>query len=432
MSFTFSDSPIHKRFLCFALAFIFICALIVPVSASSRSNPPIGYQEGDTFADIIAVVLDSWGISFSSDSGTLLDDIKSLLADFYSDIGSTASEFWATAKLGVNKLGQLLLDNTTVGKIIQFTNWLISEYNLSNNSSVPVYLGSFLPKNIPHNSSSVQLAGFISHLLVIESVPFNIYASTTTNDNIVCVYWWSDTSHTSLGGRIFASLVPSSFSVYNSESGNLAMRSISTPDPFGYYYQFSEYSNSPDNFNFWDSSCNSFIYDSYEEAVRDIFFLLGASPFYISTQLIDIPELAPDEGLIVTVPNSDWGNTLWDILDLIERLIGLYDNTQLEIISIVETLENIIANLQTDVSVNNIPGGVVLDYNNYDVPIDSEWGTINEFFLQGVEDDDTLFTPFDTLKFIIFGLPEPLIAFFSVIVVFVVAYGFIRMGRDSH
>lgn len=439
----FVKSPIHKG-LCFALAFIFtFLLLLLPVSAEGYSDiypDTIGWKDGDSLISLVLAILDSLGISFSSSSDTPSEDIysfaQSQIEEFIEYENSNWEEFWRQAQVGVDKLGNLLLNHTTAGKIYQFASWLINEYNLSNNSTTTITSSSFNPDFV-----------FPSGPVLLSSNPIIAYSSGTTSLMAV--------SSSSSPILLFTTMLPSDrqdFPYYYtaiscSPIANLPVTYIrqyyGESQTFNYILRFYDestglyYSPGPGvEPDAWPSDVDILVplQDSLNSGLTLCSYIFSGSLYSVNVTLgeVNIPTIPPDSGLTVTVPGSEWGMTISQILDLIAGLIRLYDNTQLEIVAIVDTLENIIANLQTEVSVNNIPGGVVLDYDNYDVPLDSEWQIVDEFFLQGVQDDDTLFTPLDTLKYIIFGLPEPFIAFFSVIVIFTVAYGFIRMGRDSH
>lgn len=434
----FVKSPIHKG-LCFALAFIFIfLLLLLPVSAEGYSDiypDTIGWKDGDSLTTLVLAILDSLGISFSSSSDTPSEDIysfaQSQIEEFIEYENSNWEEFWRQAQVGVDKLGNLLLNHTTAGKIYQFANWLIGKYNLENNSSVDTTASSVATYSlngypcfpVPTIFNSSGLSAGIS------------FSNSSAPTYFFCVF--IDAQHTTFGMFPF-SKAPFSYSYTLNWGESSSTRQASALAGNFYYSQFQYITLSLRNYSH-PSEELILPYSSLSQ-LNSILSLGGdvvsnsPAPYQIviNTTTVNIPTLEPDEGISLTIPGSEWGMTVSQILDLIAGLIRLYDNTQLEIIAIVDTLENIISNLQTEVSVNNIPGGVVLDYDNYDVPLDAEWGIVDEFFLQGVQDDDTLFTPLDTLKSIIFGLPEPFIAFFSVIVIFTVAYGFIRMGRDSH
>lgn len=444
----FVKSPIHKA-ICFTLAFIFMLfLLLLPVSAEGYSDiypDTIGWQEGDTFRDILLAVLDSWGISFSrsdsSDSTSILEYSEQLMQDFYDANNTTQEMFWEFVRYGVSETGKIILDFLGVNKIRQFANWLKDKFSLSDNSSVSVPVvnhGLFLPQLTGAvNYSSISSLGFVT----------NHYVDRTTNI-AYANYDASSAPYT----MVFCVLRPGTNIILHNYDLSDRPASISYwADSFQGQNLFGQYSlsNSVDGIYYYQHTfpnvdtrqdIPSYLpgdgmipVASFEDALL-YYRRVMSYQVTINTDVIDIPsqDMLPQDGLEIEVPGANWGDSLLEILLLIERLIGLYDNTQLEIVSIVGVLEDLIANLQTEVSVNNIPGGVVLDYDNYDVPLDSEWQIVDEFFLQGVQDDDTLFTPLDTLKYIIFGLPEPFIAFFSVIVIFTVAYGFIRMGRDSH
>lgn len=435
----FVKSPIHKG-LCFALAFIFtFLLLMLPVSAEGYSDiypDTIGWKDGDSLITLVLSVLDSLGISFSSDGNS--QDIYAFTQDclerYIEEENQAWDEFWRLAQVGVDKLGNLLLNHTTAGKIYQFASWLINEYNLSSNSTTQLtsfnedYIFPSGPIFLSSTPSVAYSYGDVV-LMSVSSSDFPVLAFTMA---------WPHVEDPSQPFYTVVACSPVSgfYSEYFRTASGVENTFIWPLDSYdsssGLYYSPGP-GVTPSQ---WPAGFSTLIpfFDSLESGLSVCRSIISGSFYSVNVTLgdVNIPSLPPDSGLTVTVPGSEWGMTISQILDLIAGLIRLYDNTQLEIVAIVDTLENIIANLQTEVSVNNIPGGVVLDYDNYDVPLDSEWQIVDEFFLQGVQDDDTLFTPLDTLKYIIFGLPEPFIAFFSVIVIFTVAYGFIRMGRDSH
>lgn len=416
------DSPIHKAFAT-VLAFIILSLCFLPLAVSADSvypNTTIGWKDGDSFRDIIAVVLDSWGISFSSNNDTLSDSMDSYLQAFYADMDSLQDEFWSSAQLGVNKLGQLILDHTTVGKVIQFANWLISKYNLEDNMTVDLSdPSSYYLNDIPlipakrirfGNQFEYELVASYDtwFYLLWSGTAYTLCAFSLSSDNYVQMYYWGSVSSiynlNQVDGSYYWRLITGFTAGYNPIPDVSSYRFNQIPNytnPSAYYGAFNELS------------------------------VIPARSIIISTDVINIPDPDPSEGLLVTVPEAEWGMSLFEILDLIERLIGLYDNTQLEIVSIVETLETLLANLQTDVSVNNIPGGVVLDYDEYDIPLENEWGLFDVFFNTG-GDEITLFRPWQELRSILYGFPAPVLSFFALVVLFIVAYGFIRMGRDSH
>lgn len=431
-------APIHK-ILCVALAFIFISfILFLPVSAEGYSDiypDTIGWKDGDSLTTLVLAILDSLGISFSSSSDTPSEDIysfaQSQIEEFIEYENSNWEEFWRQAQVGVDKLGNLLLNHTTAGKIYQFANWLINKYHLDSNSTVDTSVSS---------ASTYSLNGYPCFPVptIFNSSGYSAgvsFSSSSAPTYFFCIY--TNSKHSSYS---FFPFSKTSFSYNFTLNWSVDSQSFTASALSGSYYYNATNRFSLDLSKYSHPALEFILPYSTLSQLSNIFSMGGdvvsisPSPYQIiiNTTTINIPTLDDDEGVSVSVPGSEWGMTISQILDLIAGLIRLYDNTQLEIVAIVDTLENIIANLQTEVSVNNIPGGVVLDYDNYDVPLDTEWGIVDEFFLQGVQDDDTLFTPLDTLKYIIFGLPEPFIAFFSVIVIFTVAYGFIRMGRDSH
>lgn len=454
----FCASPIHK-WLSASLAFIFFFAvvLIIPVGADDvvpspspspiRPNPPIGWQDGDSFRDIMLVVLDSWGISFSDPSGDsiLLDLFDSLFEEFLDVTNQYAYEFWDDVKYGANEFGNLILDFTGVNAIRQFANWLVDRFSLVDNNLVSATLPSISsPEGLQgfvYNEGSVIAYGSGNRYPILKKnngwAFFFIGRNAGGNSiggNWDVIYSFSDVSYDNalfysssnqaIGSKTFQ-FDGKTFYGYgmasNSQYGGLVTENVQNIPVF-YDIQFFT-PNGGDNLQAIASVLNIYWQDVPDDPVINII-----------TRDIDIPsaDFDPDDGLKIEIPGTNWGDSIFSILDLIERLIGLYDNTQLEIVSIVDTLETLIANLQRSVTVENIPGAVTLDYDEYDIPLESEWGLIDDFYGLEFSEDDTLFTPFDTLKSLIFGLPEPLLLFLSVIIVWIVAYGFIRMGRDSH
>lgn len=417
MSFTFSDSPIHKRFLCFVLAFIFcLFVLIFPFSLSASA------ASTDDFLLLTIATLDSWGISFSNASNDVdvLSLFETMFTDFLDVVGESASSFWSGAQVGIDKLGRILLDNTTAGRIYQFAKWLVDEYNLSNNSSVNTsnadlfYLNGLPVFLLPYVTPNLQGTGTIAVMNNTFSPAYVAFQYVSNNSTIVRAIVFAKTNQ--------------NFTYYISGLGN---GQVANKSRNGWMYS-DNYTASLTSYPWVDSSLVIAPDSSDFNAINTLFssdYILSSSApsLVIDTSIISIPEIAPDDGVVLTVPGADWGDTFGDILDLIESLIALYDSTQLDVLSIIESIANIVSALITPVSVDNIPGGIVMDYDNYDVPLDVVWDDVDSFY-----SSDYSGPIFLILKDLIFGLPSPLITFFSVTVIFVVAYGFIRMGRDSH
>lgn len=348
--------------------------------------------------------------------------------------------------------------------IVKFANWLVDKFDLMNNSTVSVNPFISFPR-IPFYSNispSDNYSDFRSHALEIgyNSVSRNGWMSINP---FVSINGHPDLSISDIDFYIFGLFLPNhsygSFVVvpdisYLGSSLTFSPSSVTyllhytnsynmtTPGlPFIYnsdfgYYVYNNYSQ------FTLNSINPLIpvYSSLDLGLQALSDYLNSTPssLVINTTTINIPDPDSGDGLLVTVPGAEWGDTLIEVLDLIERLIGLYDNTQLEIISIVDTLEHLLQNLQSTVSVDNIPGGVVLDYDNYDIPLEHEWGILDQFYGSNIAGEEPLYRPFRILKSLIWGdsftggLPEPVLLFAGAVVVFIVGYGFIRMGRDSH
>lgn len=437
------DSPIHK-WLSALLAFIFFFVLVLAVPASAvdpspspspspiRPNEPIGWHDGDTFRDILLAVLDSWGISFSksdpSDETSILELSDQLMQEFYDANETTQQLFWDLVKFGASETGDIILDFLGVNKIRQFANWLKDKFSLTDNSSVDISVGNSSIYVLSDGNSSVNVRvlpavwyneNLDERMIVSNISPVYYYAISAGNTVTLIMLSDSPFTITSLPNGASHTAVYSN-SYYSSDSNGLYVIYL---DVFNLYFP------------------SEILYDNSSRPVVPsppwIITPIGSSSslnLVINTDVLDIPseDMDPDDGLQIQIPGTNWGDSIYTILDLFERLIGLYDNTQLEIVSIVETLEYLIDNLQRSVTVENIPGAVTLDYDDYDIPLETEWSLIDDFYGLEYSEDDTLFTPFDTLKSLIFGLPEPLLLFLSVMIVWIVAYGFIRMGRDSH
>lgn len=402
MSFTFSDSPIHKRFLCFVLAFIFcLFVLIFPFSLSASA------ASTDDFLLLTIATLDSWGISFSSPSSSDVDVLSlfgTMFSDFLDFVGESSSSFWSGARAGVDKLGNILLDHTTVGKIISFYEWLTDAYDLKDNDRVYSGLpgGYFLSDGSPIVFSS-------------------------SRSNLDGTFFQSNVSYSTSLGTVFTLITSANSVNFTSTAGANLVSSVPSVGNYMTRYTFISPSEAVFEIGFGtDTTINRYFVN------LDVSSILGppsssSDGLFIDTLIINVPSISSDDGIVLTVPGADWGDTFGDILDLIESLIALYDSTQLDVLSIIESIANIVSALITPVSVDNIPGGIVMDYDNYDVPLDVVWDDVDSFY-----SSDYSGPIFLILKDLIFGLPSPFVTFFSVTVIFVVAYGFIRMGRDSH
>lgn len=422
MTNKYCDSPTHKC-LCLSLALIFFFSIVFsipagavdpspsPSSSPIRPNEPIGWKDGDTFRDIMLVVLDSWGISFSKsdpdDEKSILEYSDELMQQFYDANHTTQELFWDLVQYGASETGDIILDFLGVNKIRQFANWLIDKFSLQDNSSVST--------------------GLPSGYYLIDGTPVNIYL----NDGYVNQPSFSSgVLYTLTNGTSF--ILVSDFSsgqaYFNLYKGNTLV------------YSESQYTGSNPYLRYWftivSGTNNLFLqFPSQRKSLSpytvDTFFgnMTSFPSLVINTQIINVPseDLNPDDGLQIEVPGTNWGDSIFTILNIIERLIGLYDSTQLNINSVIELISTLLQGLQKSVSVENIPGAVVLDYDEYDIPLETEWSLVEGFFSEETEG-----SPFSTLTTILYAFPEPFVLFFSVIVVFVVAYGFIRLGRDSH
>lgn len=454
------DSPIHK-WLSALLAFIFIFFIVlsVPAAADSvRPNEPVGWKDGDTFRDILLAVLDSWGISFSksdsSDDTSILEYSDQLMQQFYDANQTTQELFWDAVKFGASETGNIILDFLGVNKIRQFANWLIDKFSLTDNSSFIVssdlfvdYDPSISPSNVP-SFSVVSQSSTYYHLLnynnalnyILTNRP-GITLSAVVSPDLVSEYFiWSIPAPSSFFHAVAVrygsnAVYPVTIDV-SSFPSLTSLPSDVSDIPYDNCFYFDPYLNSylwftrGNGYQSLASSSGIF----YSTSLSRVYDFLSPINLTIVTQVIDVPseDIDPDDGLQIEVPGTNWGDSIYTILDIIERLIGLYDSTQLNINSVIDLISTLLQGLQSSVIVENIPGAVTLDYDEYDIPLETEWALIDDFYGLEYSEDDTLFTPFDTLKSLIFGLPEPLLLFLSVMIVWIVAYGFIRMGRDSH
>lgn len=455
----FRDSPIHKCLSVF-LAFIFVFLILFvqvsaddvvpspsPSSSPIRPNTPIGYQDGDTFRDIMLVVLDSWGINFSktaSDDTSILELNDRLMDQFFEENQILQDTFWDFVKYGVDETGNLILDFLGVNKIRQFANWLKDKFSLSDDSSVVVPVinsrENFLPYVNPITFDNVVSGDYsLWKAFVYPSGASSdgLYLATNNPSTRVACIVWTHYESNYVSGLLYASDSPAIF--YDANEFNNPNKIVNLHNLNGYFdsnyglYMASHTYPFPSGSSFvapvWDSSCDSLVVSSYSEAINLALSLFGSSSITINTRSIDIPseDLSPDDGYKIEIPGTNWGDSFWDILNLIERMIELYDDTQLNVNTVLELLNTLLQTLVTPTTIENIPGAVVLDYDEYDIPLETEWSLVDGFFSEETEG-----SPFSTLTTILYGLPEPFIIFFSVIIVFVVAYGFIRLGRDSH
>lgn len=430
------DSPIHKGF-CLTLAFIVFAFFFLPsfVSADSvRPNYPVGWQDGDTFRDVLLATLDAWGISFSrtdpSDNKDILQFADELMEEFYEDNQTTQDLFWESVKYGVNQTGDIILDFLGVNKIRQFANWLIDKFSLTDSSSTP----TFAPP-----SSFIQLDGVSFPIAPNQTIiNGNNWIPSNEARPLIQPYVIPAGSYTFDNGR-------GTF-VVTSNSLNITYDGVSSTGQSANNVLFAFYERpaAPSRVSLvavWQYVSNYPFYipqsASDINSTKACYYLFDnivsstpSSSIVINTTVIDIPsdnDISPNDGIKIEVPGTNWGDSLPTILDIIERLIGLYDSTQLNVNTVIELLTTLLKDLITPTTVENIPGGVVLDYDDYDIPLETEWDLVTGFF-----DNQLELNPFSTLSDIIYGFPQPLILFFSVIIIFVVAYGFIRMGRDSH
>lgn len=429
MTKKYCDSPIHKC-LCLSLSLIFIFTIVlsVPASADSvRPNEPVGWKDGDTFRDILLAVLDSWGISFSkadpSDDTSILELSDQLMQEFYDANETTQELFWDLVQYGASETGNIILDFLGVNKIRQFANWLKDKFSLSDNSSLDISVGNSSIYVLSDGISSVNVRvlpavwyneNLDERMIVSNISPVYYYAISAGNTATLIMLSDSPFTITSLpNGASHTAVYTSSY--YSSDSNGLYVIYL---DTFNLYFP-SEI--------LYDNSSRPVV-PSTPWTVTPI----GSSSslnLVINTDVLDIPseDMDPDDGLQIEVPGTNWGDSIYTILNIIERLIGLYDSTQLNINTVIDLISTLLQGLQKSVSVENIPGAVILDYDDYDIPLETEWSLVDGFFSEETEG-----SPFSALTTIIYGFPEPFVLFFSVIVVFVVAYGFIRMGRDSH
>ncbi len=435
----FCDSPIHKGF-CLILAFILISFCILPSFASAdpvRPNEPVGYKEGDTFRDIVLAVLDSWGISFtkdSSDTKSILEYSDELMEEFYEDNQTTQELFWEAVKYGVNSTGDLILDFLGVNKIRQFANWLIDKFSLTDSSSTPTYTpaSSFvqfdgvsypivpydmLIDNGARKRNGVLLPQIQSYLIPYGSYTFdNGLGILSLSGNRYSCSYSGVTPPVSLDGTLGSTNNVFAFGYRYSVPSELTILTFSSSYPNNFPSVITGLALNPSNPFYY-------LFDNVVSSTP-------SSSIVINTTVINIPsdnDISPTDGIKIEIPGTNWGDSLPAILDIIERLIGLYDSTQLNVNTVIELLTTLLKDLITPTTVENIPGGVTLDYDDYDIPLEDEWDIVTGFFDSELENN-----PFSTLSGIIYGFPQPFVIFFSVVIVFVVAYGFIRMGRDSH
>lgn len=433
MTNKYCDSPIHKC-LCLFLALIFFITIVlsVPAAADSvRPNEPVGWKDGDTFRDILLAVLDGWGISFSrsdpDDETSILEYSDQLMQQFYDANQTTQELFWDAVKFGASETGNIILDFLGVTKLMQFGEWLVDRFDLVNNSSTSevlsqtYYIGSVPLVQLPNSNSyykGYRLTFGSSSSFPVYIMPARVKSGNSTG-NVAIVF-----SKSYVSGSLI--------SVYDSSNTRVYQASMRYSDSS---ISFA-YANTLYDFFFSDIDPSTAPYYSSYSALES--FLISNpisiqptySNFVINTTVINIPsenDISPDEGLQIEVPGTNWGDSIYTILNIIERLIGLYDSTQLNINTVIDLISTLLQGLQKSVSVENIPGAVVLDYDEYDIPLETEWSLVDGFFSEETEG-----SPFSTLTTILYGFPEPFVIFFSVIVVFVVAYGFIRLGRDSH
>lgn len=411
-------------FTAFTLVFIFSFSLF-------SGNVHAAYTE-ESFSEIIAVILDSWGISFrSSPDGDILSDLNSLTDEFLSDNQYIQDEFFRGIQVGVDKLGQLLIDNTTLGKVIQFANWLINKYNLENNSSINIR---------PSNNLNYAFVGD-AYCLVLNDSNDEFFASYVKYSNLASgsasdLYLYLDGSYPAYltlysynGYSRPAIYIPGGFSsitFINSANGSSTLRATNSSSSNSFVWPDGRYLNIPNfplrQFDYIPTSVEIFGDFSITPISAP-----SSDPLYINTQTIDIPNPLVDDGLVISVPGVDWGSTLSDVLDLIERLLILYDDSQLGVLSILKTVEDIVDSLQNPVDIQESYTAIVppLSESDYNIPIETSWLGFASPFVQNV----------DSLRFwhdVVYSFPAPIINIFIAFACFLFIYAFVRMGRDSH
>lgn len=416
------------RVFSLALAFALLFITVLPAL-----NPARAAFTEDSFSEIMAVILDSWGISFRSSSDSdILEDLNTMTEEFIEDSGYLADEFFRPMQVGVDKLGQLLLDHTTLGRFIQFAQWLVNKYHLSDDSTVNIrgssgmlyYAG--MPCFMLPYTQIVQREGRTDYLYIditsSSSPVFVIFMYSSNGSHIYPIYFTQQITTVTVTSKQNVGYNPSNPII--ATTNTYTLNSYSSP----WYYTTSTASF---NASSWSPA---FPYVVSYIAPADWASIFSANPnlptsfgtpFYIDTRTIDIPEPEGDDGLVVSVPGVDWGATLTEVLDLIERLLILYDDSQLGVLSILRTVEDIIDALQNPVDIQESYAAIVPPVEEFNIPVESSWLGFASPFVQNV----------NGLQFwhdMVYSFPAPVVNIFISFVCFILIYAFVRMGRDSH
>lgn len=278
-------------------------------------------------ASALLATLAAFGITMSAADGinSVGPWVVDRFEDFVNTLGESVDVVVDKIRYGVDKAGNFIGNSYALSYNARFAQWLQSEYSLSDNSSVSVSIPR-LPLVDSASTSNIIAGNFISHRTVASNNDVgSFYNAVISSSDVICVCWESSTEPGGIGGLIYASL--DRFTYYWAASWASGVtqgpftQSYSNADPFGYFYYMTVFDPSGD-LDFVDSSCSSILFPTYEAAYRAVFDLLGATPFTITTGVIDIPQVGDysgEDGFILDGLGS-WGDTLQDIWNKVNGL----------------------------------------------------------------------------------------------------------------
>lgn len=291
----------------------------------------------DDLALALLATLAAFGISFTAAGG--IDEVGPWVVDqfeqFVVSAGESLSDVLAQMRYGVNKAGDLIGNSYALSFNARFAQWLQTEYDLVDNSSVTVSYPSSDFSMIPYvsplsfdNIVSGDFQLWKAFVYPSGSSSDGLYLATgSVSTHVVCIVWTFYESNL-VNGLLYASDSPAVF--YDANEFNNPNKTVNTHSLSGYYnstyglYLASHTYSYPSGSSYvapiWDSSCDSYVVSSYSEAINLALSIFD--PITLSAGSIDIPQVgdySDDDGILIDGLGS-WGDTLQDIWDKVSGL----------------------------------------------------------------------------------------------------------------